>query len=113
MKKLDWKHVATFVILALSMALAPVFRAQDLGSITRITTVPDGAQYVVDGQNYSQASSAVWPTSCKHALWVPNTVQASQIIRTQYIFRNWEFAGGTFQFNPVTEIGRASCRERV
>ena len=102
MKKLDWKHVATFVILALSMALAPVFRAQDLGSITRITTVPDGAQYVVDGQNYSQASSAVWPTSSKHTLWVPNTVQASQIIRTQYIFRNWEFAGGTFQFNPVT-----------
>ena len=39
MKKFDWKYVPIFILFALSMALAPVFRAQDLGSVTRITPV--------------------------------------------------------------------------
>jgi uncharacterized protein (TIGR03437 family) len=101
MKIFDWKYVPIFVMFALGMALAPVFRAQDLGSITRITPVPDGAAYTVDGQNYTHASSAVWPAGSKHILSVPLTLQVGQI-RTRYVFRDWEFAGGGFQFNPVT-----------
>jgi hypothetical protein len=87
MKKLDWKYVPIFVIFALSIALAPVFRAQDQ-SITRITPIPDGAEYVVDGQTYSHASSAVWPAGSKHTLSVPNTTQYYQQ-RTQYTFSAW------------------------
>ena len=97
-------------MFALSMALAPVFRAQDLGSITRITPVPDGAAYVVDGQNYSYASSAVWPAGSKHTLWVPVTVQVGQV-RTKYVFRDWEFAGGVFQVNPVTVTASPAISE--
>jgi uncharacterized protein (TIGR03437 family) len=100
MKKFDWKYVPIFVIFAFSMALSPVFRAQDLGSITRITPVPDGASYTVDGQIYSHASSAVWPAGSKHTLFVPATGQVNQ--RTQYVFNDWEFTGGSLPGNPVT-----------
>ena len=34
---------------ALSVAFAPVFRAQDQGSVTKITPVPDGVYFTVDG----------------------------------------------------------------
>ena len=61
MKKFDLKYIPIFILFALSMALAPVFRAQDLGSITKITPVPDGGTFLVDGQSYSHAASAIWP----------------------------------------------------
>ena len=79
MKKLDWKYVPVFVIFALSIALAPVFRAQDQGALTRITPVPADAEYTVDGQTYTHASSAFWPTGSKHVLSVPNPTQTGQI----------------------------------
>src|SRR5450631_1796523 len=100
MKKLDWKYVPIFVIFVLSLALAPVFRAQDQGSITRITPLPDGAQYSVDGQSYTHASSALWPAGSKHTLSVPFDAQVA--VRTKYVFRNWAFNGGVISFNPVT-----------
>ena len=101
MKKPDWNYVPLFAIFALSMALAPVFRAQDQGSLTRITPVPADAEYTVDGQTYTHASSALWPTGSKHVLWVPNSPQIGQV-RIKYIFRGWEFDGGTITTNPVT-----------
>src|ERR1035438_9014047 len=100
MKKFDWKYVPIFVIFALSLALAPVFLAQTQGSLTRITPVPDGAGYQVDGQYYTHASSALWPAGTKHTLWVPNLVQATAF-RTQYVFGDWEFSGGSLP-NPAT-----------
>src|ERR1035438_2244845 len=100
MKKFDWKYVPIFVIFALSLALAPVFLAQTQGSLTRITPVPDGAGYQVDGQYYTHASSALWPAGTKHTLWVPNLVQATAF-RTQYVFGDWEFSGGSLP-NPPT-----------
>jgi hypothetical protein len=96
MKKFDWKYVPVFVIFALSLALAPVFRAQDQGSLTRITPVPADAQYTVDGQPYSQASSAVWPTGSKHVLAVPSPTQSSQI-GVKYVFRSWNSREGFLQ----------------
>src|SRR6185295_10291441 len=75
MKKFNLKYIPIFVLFALSMALAPVFRAQDLGSVTRITPVPDGAVFSVDGQSYSHAASALWPAGSKHTLFVGATTQ--------------------------------------
>ena len=109
MKKFDWKYVPIFVILALSMALAPVFHAQTQGSLTRITPVPDGAGYLVDGQYYTHASSALWPAGSKHTLWVPNLVQTSQL-GTQYVFTDWEFSGGSLP-NPVTVTASSAITE--
>jgi uncharacterized protein (TIGR03437 family) len=100
MKKFDWKYIPIFVIFALSMALAPVFLAQTQGSLTRITPVPDGAGYTVDGQYYQHVSSALWPAGTKHTLWVSDLVQTFQN-RTQYAFSGWEWSGGSLP-NPAT-----------
>jgi uncharacterized protein (TIGR03437 family) len=110
MKKLDWKYVPIFVVVALSIALAPIFRAQDLGSITRITPVPDGTGYMVDGQIYVHASSAVWPVGSRHTLFVPGPVQYGPI-GTKYVFRGWEFAGSTLPFNPLTVTASPAISE--
>ena len=97
MKKLDWKYVPVFVIFALSMALAPVFRAQDQGSLTRITPVPADAEYTVDGQTYfTRLERGVADGQQAHSVGAVCTTQTGQI-RIKYIFRDWEFAGGSFQ----------------
>jgi uncharacterized protein (TIGR03437 family) len=109
MKKFDWKYVPIFIIFALSMALAPVFHAQSQGSLTRITPVPDGAGYTVDGQYYTHASSALWPEGSKHTLWVSDPIQTSQL-RTQYAFTGWQWSGGTLP-NPVTVTASPAVTE--
>src|SRR5579862_1483231 len=58
MMKTDWSYVPLVCLFGLSMALAPVFHAQDQGALTRITTVPEGATYLVDGQVFNHSSSA-------------------------------------------------------
>ena len=109
MKKFDWKYVPIFVIFALSIALAPVFRAQSSGSLTRITPVPDGAGYTVDGQYSAHESSALWPEGSKHTLFVANVIQTVQE-RTQYIFLGWQFSGGSLP-NPVTVTASPAITE--
>jgi uncharacterized protein (TIGR03437 family) len=109
MKKFNWKYVTVFVILTLSLALAPVLRAQSQGSLTRITPVPDGAGYTVDGLYYMHASSAMWPAGSKHTLWVPDLVQTFQN-RTQYAFSGWTFSGGPLP-NPVTVTASPAITE--
>ena len=87
MKKLDWNYVPIAVIFALSMALAPVFRAQDQGSLTRITPVPGGAEYLVDGQTYTACLRArCGPTGSKHDLWVRDYASDGPV-SDKYIFR--------------------------
>jgi uncharacterized protein (TIGR03437 family) len=109
MKNLDWKSVLIFVMFALSLVLAPVFRAQDLGAITRITPVPDGAEFLVDGQSYAHAISAVWPVGSKHTLAVPNPQQVNGV-RTQHVFGGWQFDGGTLP-NPAVVTASPSIPE--
>jgi uncharacterized protein (TIGR03437 family) len=101
MKKIDWSYIPLVVLFALSMALAPVFRAQDQGTVTRITVIPEGAQFVVDGQPFNHSMSAIWPNGSKHTLSVPFVNQNLET-RTRYTFRDWEYSGGTFANNPVT-----------
>ena len=92
------------------MALAPVFRAQTSGTLTRVTPVPDGAVFYVDGQPFSHATSALWPSGSKHVLSVPDTVQIGQI-RTQLAFQAWQFAGTSLPTNPVTVTATAGISE--
>jgi uncharacterized protein (TIGR03437 family) len=99
MMKFDWKYIPIFVIFALSLALAPVFHAQSQGSLTRVTPVPDGAGYQVDGQYYTHASSAIWPAGSKHTLYVEELTQSRQP-RTRYAFSGWRSGDGTPGPNP-------------
>ena len=100
MKQFNWKYVPIFVVFALSLALAPVFRAQAQSSAAMFSTVPDGAVYTVDGQTFNHASSAMWPAGSKHTLSVL-PVQ-SNVLRTQYVFNSWRFGGAAWTLNPMT-----------
>src|SRR6516164_3898352 len=102
MKKLDWSYLPVVAIFGLSLAVAPAVRAQDQGTITRITSVPDGAIFLVDGQPFNHSTSAIWPTGSKHTLSVPSLTQNGLAIRQQYNFIDWEFSGGKFSGNTIT-----------
>ncbi|MGA3242564.1 MAG: hypothetical protein ABSG03_40495 [Bryobacteraceae bacterium] len=88
-----------FARFALAAAFVSVASAQS--SITLIGTNPNGAIYNVDGQNYSQPTSALWPAGSKHVLSVSNTAQSS-MIGEQLVFSNWVWAGGSFAGNSIT-----------
>ena len=109
MKRFDWKYVPIAVLFVLSFALAPVFRAQDQSAVTRVTPVPDGVEFQVDGQVYTHGMVAAWPLNSKHVLYVPNTTQT--VSRTKFVFNDWEFTGGTFPQNPVTITTSAAIPE--
>jgi len=108
MTKFDWKYIPIFVLLALSLALAPVFHAQDQ-SVTRVIPVPDGVEYMVDGQEYLHASSAVWPAGSKHVLSAHDITHVA--FRTRYTFSGWSIDGGQLPFNPVTVTATPSISE--
>jgi uncharacterized protein (TIGR03437 family) len=88
-----------FACFALAAAFVSAASAQN--SLTLIGTNPNGATYNVDGQNYSQPTSALWPAGSKHVLSVSSTTQSS-VIGEQLIFQQWQWAQGTFQGNTIT-----------
>jgi len=105
------KFVPIFTAFAIQLAVPPVFRAQDLGSVTHITPVPDGAYFSVDGQTYSQPAAAVWPVGSKHILYVNPTVQTFSSNKTQLTFVGWRFGGQTLPTNPIAVTADASITE--
>ena len=107
MKKLDWKYVPVFVIFALSMALAPVFRAQDQGSLTRITPVPADAEYTVDGQTYTQRfERGVADGQQAHLVGAPCALRSGHI-GIKYVFRGVGVRWRS-RFRPIRLIVTAS-----
>src|ERR1051326_7984243 len=84
------KFASFTILLTLAVVLAPVYRAQNLGSAVRISTIPDGAYYSVDGQLYTHASSAIWPAGSKHTLSTNLEEDAVQP-KTKLTFSNWQF----------------------
>jgi uncharacterized protein (TIGR03437 family) len=87
--------------IAAVAALAAAAQAQT-SSVTTIGTSPSGAQYSVDGQNYNQPTSAVWPQGSKHVLsTLPS--QQNAAFGTLMVFNGWTWAGGSFQ-QPVLTI---------
>ena len=99
MKILISKFLRISILIMILAALAPRCPGQDLGAATRISTVPPGLYFSVDGQGYQTAMSAVWPTGSKHTLLVSPPTQSQG--KTQFVFKDWEFAGGTFAGNPM------------
>src|SRR6266567_398104 len=94
--KNQFKKFASYltVLFALAAALAPVYRAQSLGTTVRIVPVPDGAYYSVDGQNYSHATSAIWPVGSKHVLSADVQQDGAQY-KTKIAFQGWSYSGGS------------------
>ena len=112
LKKLNWTNLPILAGFALSVALAPVFRGQDQGSITKVTPDPDGALFMVDGATYSHAVSNIWPTGSKHTLSVPVTFQfAPGASKATYTFDHWLFNGISSQLNPFAVTATSSIAE--
>jgi uncharacterized protein (TIGR03437 family) len=113
MKRLDWKYLPIIALFALSTAIAPIFRAQDTNSVTRIRTEPPDAYYSVDGQSHNGPSGGIWPAGSKHTLFAitPQTPPGKPKVR--YVFQQWEFGGGTVKGNPVDITASSSIPEFV
>jgi uncharacterized protein (TIGR03437 family) len=110
MMKLFSGLLSIFAVIATQVAVAPVSYAQIQGSVTRITPVPDGAYFYVDGQQYNHAASAVWPTGSKHTLFVLEPVQNTIAVKTKLSFRGWSWSGGALP-NPVDVTADSSIGE--
>src|SRR5262249_35088391 len=100
MKKFFWK----FTLISACGAILPVFHcwmvhAQNLGSTVRVLTDPPGASFLVDGQGYRAAMSAIWPAGSKHTLEVP--VLDQEINKARFSFNSWSTDAGT-AFNEST-----------
>jgi uncharacterized protein (TIGR03437 family) len=80
--------------------------AQNSSTIT-ISTVPAGARFYVDGQQYAHAVTLVWPAGSKHILQFATdaslsgqgstSVQTSQDGTTAYVFGGWTDNAGLLQ----------------
>src|ERR1700674_4372350 len=89
--------------------------AQNSSTIT-ISTVPAGARFYVDGQQYAHAVTLVWPAGSKHILefatdavlggQTNTTVQTSPDGTTGYVFSGWVDNAGLIQglTDPVQTI---------
>jgi len=101
MKKPDWKTVSVLAVFGFSVMMAPVFKAQITGALTRVYSVPDGAMFRVDGQLFSQATSAIWPEGSKHILLVDGTTQQTGP-RSRLVFSKWQTEDKLgFALNPL------------
>jgi uncharacterized protein (TIGR03437 family) len=94
MKPFASKAVVVLLALAIFAALAPLNEAQVGSSITQVSTVPANLWFSVDGQVFTQAMGAIWPTGSKHTLFAQYT-QYDLLGTTQYNFTNWQWVGGT------------------
>lgn len=104
------KLLPVFVAIAIQFAVAPVSHAQIQGSVTRITPVPDGGYFYVDGQLYNHTASAVWPAGSKHTLFVLEPVQSTSAVKTTLTFSGWSWSGGTLP-NPAVVTADPSITE--
>jgi uncharacterized protein (TIGR03437 family) len=88
MEKIITKFAAIFLVFA-------GIAAAQTGTATRIYTVPDNLTYSVDGQRFTTATSAFWPTGTKHVLQADPSQGGGQNGKSRYTFASWQFAGGT------------------
>jgi len=94
MKKYRVKFTRFVLIIPMiSAGLAPVSRAQSLGAAVTVFTSPAGPTFSVDGTNYTQAMSAVWPAGSKHTLSVQSTIQVGPNLISRFTFSNWQTNG--------------------
>jgi uncharacterized protein (TIGR03437 family) len=91
------KFMRISILMMMFVAFIPRCQGQNEGIATRVSTSPPGLSFSVDGQTYQSAMSAVWPTGSAHTLLVSPPTQL--LGRTQSVFKDWTFNGGTFSGN--------------
>jgi uncharacterized protein (TIGR03437 family) len=112
LKKLDWTSLPILAAFVLSVAMAPVFHAQSQGTITKVTPVPDGTFFSVDGATYQHAVSNVWPEGSKHVLSVVSPQYPPSGAKSVLMFDHWEFGNNTVSAaNPITITANSGIPE--
>ena len=92
------KFVRISILIMVFAALAPPCHGQSLGAATRISTMPPGLTFYVDGQVFQATMSAVWPAGSKHTLRVDSL---QSLGKAQLSFKDWQFPAGTFLGNVM------------
>ena len=88
------------VLIMILAALAPRCSGQDLGAATRVSTVPPGLYFSVDGQTLPVRHDC--RMAQRQQTYVAGvSAHASSWAKRNLFSRDWEFAGGTFSGNPV------------
>ena len=107
-------RISLFTCLSL-VGIALGLQAQTSSTI-KISTVPNGAKFVVDGQLYTSAITLVWPTGSEHILQFVTdpplsggsnaSVQTGPNGQVQYVFSGWVDNAGLIQVqsDPVQTI---------
>ena len=113
MKRLDWKYLPIAALFTMSMALAPVFHAQDGNTVTRVRTDPPDAFYTVDGTSYSGPSGSIWPAGSKHILYAQPAAESSRQTENAATCAKWEFGANVVKLNPVAVTASSSIPEFV
>lgn len=78
---------------AIFLLFAGISEAQS-GTATQVYTVPDGLAFTVDGQRFSAAMTAFWPTSTKHVLTADQFEFGGLNVKSRYAFQGWQYSGG-------------------
>jgi uncharacterized protein (TIGR03437 family) len=111
LKKLNWTNLPILATFALSVAVAPVFHAQTQGSITKVTPVPDGAYFSVDGASYQHPVTNIWPEGSKHVLAAPSPQYPPGGAKSIITFDHWEWNGGASANNPFVVTATSTIPE--
>jgi uncharacterized protein (TIGR03437 family) len=98
MMKFFSKFIAIVFAAGVFFAPARVTRAQTQ-SMTTVSTSPAGPAFSVDGTNYFNSMSAMWPQGSKHTLSTQPVQASAQGV--QYTFSGWSWSGGQLVGNPA------------
>jgi uncharacterized protein (TIGR03437 family) len=82
------------------LAFAPQAHAQTV--IVEVSTVPNGVQFQVDGQTFSQSQTFAWPAGTQHTLVVASAIQPNPVAPTVYTFQNWTVGPESFPTPSIT-----------
>ena len=67
--------------------------------MTTVSTTPAGPVFSVDGTNYINSMSALWPQGSKHTLSTQPVQSSAEGV--QYTFSGWSWSGGGLLGNPA------------
>ncbi|MDR3701152.1 MAG: hypothetical protein P4L56_16010 [Candidatus Sulfopaludibacter sp.] len=67
--------------------------------MTTVSTSPPGPAFAVDGTNYINSMSAMWPQGSKHTLSAQPVQGTAEGV--QYMFSGWSWSGGQLLGNPA------------
>ena len=107
------KFVPVTLLIALLAMVATPNQAQVTTTMTQVSCMPDGPDFLVDSGVYAHAMSAFWPIGSKHILSVPQGygVSYDKGFTTMWSFVNWQWSGGTLPGSTIAVTADPSVQQ--